>query len=69
MEKYYYIIWTDEKKEKAIELLTKYFEKYGPGECIAQGDNALIEAPEVMCEIVDDILIEHEGLVYINDDN
>ena len=61
---YFNIIWTEEKKEKAIELLTKYFEKYGPGECIAQGDNALIEAPEVMCEIADNILKEQEGILY-----
>jgi len=41
------VIWTEEKKAKAIEKLTEYFEKYGIGETIMQGDNAIIEAPEV----------------------
>ncbi len=58
------IKWTSEKKEKAIELLTVYFEKYGNGECIAQGDNAQIEAIELVCDIADNILIEDEGIIY-----
>ena len=60
----YKIIWTPEKKEAAIEKITKYLEQYGPGECICQGDNAIIEAPDVMAEIADTILIEGEGLVW-----
>jgi hypothetical protein len=52
------------KKEKAIELLTLYFEKHGNGECIAQGDNAQIEAIELVCDIADNILIEDEGIIY-----
>lgn len=60
----YKVNWTPEKKEAAIEKLTKYFEKYGCGECIMQSDNALIEAPEVLSDIADDILKEKEGLVY-----
>jgi hypothetical protein len=58
------IIWTEEKKERAICVLTKYFEKYGNGECIMQSDNALIEAPEILSNIADTILIEGEGIVY-----
>ena len=33
--------WTEEKKERAIEVLTEYFQKYGVGECIMQNDDAL----------------------------
>jgi hypothetical protein len=62
------VTWTQEKKDKAIEILTKYFEKYGIGECIMQSDNALIDAPEVLSNIADDILINGEGLVYISED-
>jgi hypothetical protein len=60
----YNIIWTPEKKERAIEKLTKYFEKHGPGECIMQNDDALIEAPDLLSDIADEILIEREGIVW-----
>jgi hypothetical protein len=49
----YIVNWTEETKSEAIRMLTKYLKKYGPGECIMQGDNALIEAPEVMAGIAD----------------
>jgi hypothetical protein len=52
------VVWTQEKKDKAIEKLTKYFEQHGIGEMIMQDDDALIEAPEVLAEIADDILID-----------
>lgn len=55
------ITWTEEKKAKAIELLTAFFEDYGAGECISQNDEAIIEAPEVLSKIADDILKEEEG--------
>jgi hypothetical protein len=58
------VIWTEEKKEKAIEMLTKYFERYGFGECIMQSDEAIIEAPELLSDIADDILIYNEGIIY-----
>lgn len=58
------ITWTPEKKEAAIQKITKYLEGYGPGECICQGDNAIIEAPEILADIADDILIEGEGLIW-----
>ena len=58
------IIWTDEKKVKAIDALTKYFEDYGVGEMIAQSDDALIEAPNVLCYIADNILVENEGIIF-----
>lgn len=56
--------WTPEKKEAAIMKITEYLEKYGPGECICQGDNALIEAPHLLADVADDILVEGEGLVW-----
>lgn len=62
------IIWTPEKKEAAIKLLTSYFEKHGPGECICQSDSALIEAPDLLSNIADDILIENEGILWIDED-
>lgn len=63
------VVWTQDKKDKAIEKLTEYFEKYGIGEMIMQNDDALIEAPEVLAEIADDILIDREGIMFIDDDN
>lgn len=62
------IIWTKKKKEKAIEMLTKYFEIHGTGECIAQDDSAQIEAIELMCDISDKVLINNEGIVYNEED-
>lgn len=62
------VIWTDEKKERAISMLTKYFEKYSAGEVIMQSDNALIEAPEILSDIADEILIEGEGIIYKKDE-
>lgn len=58
------IIWTEEKKERAIFILTQYFENHGIGEYIMQSDEALLEAPEVLSHIVDKILIEGEGIIY-----
>ncbi len=58
------IIWTPEKKEAAIEKLTKYFEEHGIGEMIMQDDDALIEAPEVLADIADDVLIDGEGIIF-----
>ena len=57
------IIWTEEKADKVIRMLTEYFEQYGFGECIAQGDEAQFRAVELMCEIVDDILVYGEGYI------
>jgi len=62
------VIWTQEKKDKAIEKLTEYFSKYGIGEAIMQNDNAIIEAPEVLSDIADDILIYREGIIYEDED-
>ena len=61
------VTWTEDKKEKAITMLTKYFEKYGIGEVIMQSDNALIEAPELLVDIADDILIDGEGIIFKED--
>lgn len=58
------VTWTEDKKEKAINILTKYFEKYGIGETIVQDDDALIEAPEILANIADKILIEGDGIKY-----
>jgi hypothetical protein len=60
--------WTPEKKEAAIERLTKYFEKHGIGEMIMQDDDALIEAPEVLSDIADDILIDNEGIIFADEE-
>lgn len=63
------VIWTEEKKTKAIEKLTEYFQKHGIGEMIMQDDDALIEGPEILADIADDILIYREGIIFIDDDN
>lgn len=54
----YIVNWTKKTKAKAIEILTEYLSEYGTGESIMQGDNAIIDAPEVLSEIAD-----LEGLV------
>ena len=64
MERMAKVIWTPEKKEAAIEKLTKYFEEHGIGEMIMQDDDALIEAPEVLADIADDVLIDGEGIIF-----
>ena len=60
----YKIVWTPEKKEAAIQKISKYLEQYGSGECICQNDDALIYASDVFSDIADNILIEGEGLVW-----
>ena len=62
------VTWTEEKKEKAIDMLTKYFEKYGIGESIMQSDSGIIEAPEMLSIIADDVLIDGEGIIYTSED-
>ena len=64
----YTVNWTEEKKEKAIEMLTRYFEVYGIGECIMQSDNAIIYAPDLLSKIADDILVDGEGIKWIKQD-
>ena len=66
---YWKVIWTPEKKEAAIAAVTAYLEQYGIGECICQGDNAIIEAPEVLADIADNILIYEEGIIPNRDDD
>ena len=63
------IKWTPEKKEAAIKKLTEYFEIHGIGEMIMQDDNALIEAPELLSDIADDILIDGEGIIFNDDED
>lgn len=58
------IVWTEEKKELAIQKLTTFFEKHGVGEMIMQSDDALIEAPDLLSDIADEILIEKEGIIF-----
>ena len=62
------IKWTPEKKEAAIEKLTEYFKRHGIGEMIMQDDDALIEAPDLLADIADDILIEGEGIIFEDED-
>jgi hypothetical protein len=62
------IVWTSEKKEKAIEMLTEYFKKHGIGECIFQSDSAQIDALDLMGDIADEVLIDGEGIIYTDED-
>ena len=57
------IVWTPEKKERAIEILTIYFQKYTNGEVIRQCDGAIIEAPEMLADIADKVLVADEGII------
>lgn len=65
----YKIKWTQEKIDEAISILTKYFAMYGPGEVIMQSDKAIIDAPEILSQIADNVLKEGEGINYIDDWN
>ena len=60
----YTINWTEEKKDRAINMLTKYFEKHGLGECIMQNDDAIISAPDLLADIADEVLIDGEGIIF-----
>ena len=62
------VIFTEEKKEQAIEILVKFFEEHGVGEFIMQDDDSQIEAPEVLAQIVDNILIEGEGIILYDEE-
>jgi len=64
----YTIKWTEEKKQKAIDMLTKYFEEHGVGECIMQSDDAIISAPDFLSDIADEVLIEGEGIIFNEED-
>lgn len=64
----YTITWTPEKKERAIEMLTKYFEKHGVGECIMQDDDAQIYAAPLLSNIADDVLVEGKGILWNEED-
>ena len=64
----YTINWTEEKKDRAINMLTKYFEKHGVGECIMQSDDAIISAPDLLSDIADGVLIEGEGIIFNEED-
>lgn len=61
------VTWTEKKKQIAIDMLTKYFERHGTGESIAQGDNAQFEAIELVCSIADNAL--KKGIKYIEDED
>jgi hypothetical protein len=64
----YTINWTEEKKDRAINMLTKYFEEHGIGECIMQSDDAIISAPDLLSDIADDVLIYGEGIIFNEED-
>jgi len=64
----YTINWTEEKKDIAINMLTKYFEEHGIGECIMQSDNAIISAPDLLSDIADKVLIDGEGIIFNEED-
>jgi hypothetical protein len=48
---------TDEQKDKIVERVIKYYSTYSHfGEGIHQDDDSLIEAPNVLSDICDDII-------------
>lgn len=65
MKNYYTITWTEQKKFEAIKLLTEYFELFGTAETQAQCDDAQEEALDVLMVIADQVLIENEGIKFI----
>lgn len=61
----YKVAWTEEKKAKAIQLLTDYFEQHGTGESIHQSDQAQEDCLMLVTDIADDVLGD-EGLEWID---
>lgn len=49
---------SEEAKEKVFQAVMAYFIKHKSfwGESIAQSDNTIIDAPDVMCDIADNII-------------
>ena len=49
---------TEEKKDAIIERLLKFCkeEQCVSGETLCQSDSCLIEAPNVLCDMIDDIM-------------
>lgn len=54
------IIWTEEKKIKVCEAIEAWMKKHGSpaysGEGIMQDDDCQIHAPELIADLVDDII-------------
>lgn len=52
------INWTDEKKQAVIEKIDAWIRKHDAtaGEVIMQSDECIISAPEILSELVDDII-------------
>jgi len=52
------IKWTDEKKEKTILAIEAWIKEHGAamGEIIMQSDSCIISAPELLSDLVDDII-------------
>jgi hypothetical protein len=49
---------TDEQKDKILERLIKYYSTHIYfGEGIMQDDDSIIDAPEVLADICDDIIV------------
>lgn len=56
------INWTDEKKQRVLQLIENFIVKYEftSGEALMQSDDGTIESPSVMADIVD--VIEPERI-------
>jgi len=52
------INWTPEKKEQVIKAIDAWIKEHGAsaGEVIMQSDDCTITAPELLSDIVDDII-------------
>jgi hypothetical protein len=66
MSRNYKVVWTEEKKVQAINLITDFFERHGHGELFMQSDNPIIEAPQVLANIADNVLGD-KGIIYVED--
>lgn len=52
------IIWTQEKKDKCVDLIEKWLQKYDAqsGEMIMQNDDCQIYASVLISDLVDDVI-------------
>jgi hypothetical protein len=62
------IVWTEEKKNKAIEILTKYFAEHGSCEFMCRCGYSKLEPAKVVYDIAHNVLKDNEGIIYPDED-
>ena len=56
----YRVKLTEENKSRILNTTVEYLDKYGTGECIMQSDRAQLEAPVMLSQLADEVMIFEE---------